>query len=539
MLDNQDAPYTRRWKAITEKRNGLSLVDIVNGKQGVLASSTATARQPAPVATFKPAPAFKRPNMTSTPSTSGSAFTSSLGKPAQPSPTPQAFAFTPAPVPTPAEPAAKQSSWFDKKVTFAPTLTPTPPPSTTPFSFAPPPVSAPAPAPASAPITPAPPVESKAPPLFASLAPPAITPSLATKSPTTLPPSPAPTPPRPVSSIAPPTAAPEPTPKVDLETQRRVRRKILPALCDTLIAEVIAKKLGPMQADLELDVKRARAASAHAQAKAARQAQITKYAEETYNVLLEQVITTCAREAAFGERYRRARLCRILRQWRDWAETQREDRKAATLERQAAYESLGSMGLSSSSFACDSTPVAQMERLDPFAADVMLHQTERTKDHFYSPTTFLATTARHLAQILQPTSSSASSVFQTLISPSRNAATPSSKGAFEWLKSKFYPTDRDALVQDGVTFDADIMGSKTHGTSVGLMVLESPLQTWSTEQQRKNAADARVRLDQFAKCVGNLANEYSPGLLIVTWEDESLEEVTERVRLPVLFIPSR
>lgn len=312
-----------------------------------------------------------------------------------------------------------------------------------------------------------------------------------------------------------------------------MRRKILPALCDTLIGEVIAKKLGPMQLDLEVDVKRARAASAHAQAKAARQAQITKYAEETYNVLLDQVITTCAREAAFGERYRRARLCRILRQWRDWAETQREDRKAAILERQAAYESLGSMGLSSSSFVCDSTPVAQMERLDPFAADVMLHQTERTKDHFYSPTTFLATTARHLAQILQPTSSSSSSVFQTLISPSRNAATPSSKGAFEWLKSKFYSTDRDAFVQDGVTFEADIMASKTQGTSVGLMVLEAPLQTWSTEQQRKNAADARVRLEQFAKCAGNLANEYSPGLLIVTWEDESLEEVTQRVRPPI------
>jgi hypothetical protein len=352
MSDNQDAPYTRRWKAITEKRNGLSLVDIVNGKQGVLASSTATARQPAPVKTFKPAPAFKRPNMTSTPSTSGSAFTSSLGKPAQPSSSPQAFAFTPAPVPTPAEPV-KQSSWFDKKVTFAPTPTPTPtpPPSTTPFSFAPPPVSSPAPAPA--PIAQAPPVVSTAPPLFASLAPPAITTSPAAKSPTTLPLSPAPTPPRPVSSIAPPISAPAPTPKVDLETQRRVRRKILPALCDTLIAEVIAKKLGPMQTDLEVDVKRARAASAHAQAKAARQAQITKYAEETYNVLLDQVITTCAREAAFGERYRRARLCRILRQWRDWAETQREDRKAATLERQAAYESLGSMGLSSSSLACD------------------------------------------------------------------------------------------------------------------------------------------------------------------------------------------
>jgi hypothetical protein len=175
----------------------------------------------------------------------------------------------------------------------------------------------------------------------------------------------------------------------------------------------------------------------------------------------------------------------MLRHWRDWAETQREDRKAAILERQAAYESLGNMGLASSSFACDSTPVAQMERLDPFAADVMLHQTERTKDHFHSPSTFLATTARHLAHTLQPASPSSSSIFQTIISPSKNAATPSSKGAFEWLKSKFFPTSRDAFVQDGITFEAEVVNKgKTQGTSVGLMVLEAPLQTWSMEQQR-------------------------------------------------------
>lgn len=71
--------------------------------------------------------------------------------------------------------------------------------------------------------------------------------------------------------------------------------------------------------------------------------------------------------------------------------------------------------------------------------------------------------------------------------------------------------------------------NRVQGTSVGLVVLEAPLQTWDSEKQRRNAADARVRLDQFAKCVRNLANEYSPGLLIVTWEDESLDEVTERV----------
>jgi hypothetical protein len=262
-----------------------------------------------------------------------------------------------------------------------------------------------------------------------------------------------------------------------------------------LISEVAASKLNHIKPDLEIEVKRARAASQHAQAKAARQAEITRYAEQTYQVLLDQVISSCAREAVFAEQSRRARLCRVLRHWRDWAETQREDRKAAILEREEAYKSLGSMGLSSSSFswADASVPHSHVERLDPFAADVMLHQTERSKDHFYSPSTFLATTARHLAHILQPPSpistsysfdkSSFSSVFQTLISPSRRSATPSTKEAFEWLKSKFFPGG-DAFVQDGITFEAEIMNDEAQSTSVGLMVLEAPLQTWSSEKQR-------------------------------------------------------
>jgi len=486
--DNQDAPYTRRWKSITAKRNGISLVDIVNGKQGVLPPNITIAPTPisAPAVPVPSAPkqafAFKRPGMTSTPSTSGTAFSFSIGQspqPPKPSPLPAA---TPAPTPPSAQSPAKQPSFFDKKVTFAPTPAPSPPPSMPTFSFAPTPTPAPV-----APAVQTPTAPNPA-PIYSSLPPPPSVPSLATKSPTTLSLSPKPTPPRPQSIL-------QPTAAVDLETQRRVRRKILPDLCDMLISEVVASRLSKIKPELETEVKRARAASQHAQAKAARQAEITRYAQQTYNVMLEQVIASCAREALFAEQSRRARLCRILRHWRDWAETQREDRKAATLEREEAYKSLGSMGLSSSSFSWTDTtvPHSHVDRLDPFAADVMLHQTERSKDHFYSPSTFLATTARHLAHVLQPPSptstsfsfekSSFSSVFQTLISPSKKSATPSTKDAFEWLKSKFFPSG-DAFVQDGVTFEAEIMDDRPQSTSVGLMVLEAPLQTWSSEKQR-------------------------------------------------------
>jgi hypothetical protein len=258
-----------------------------------------------------------------------------------------------------------------------------------------------------------------------------------------------------------------------------------------LISEVVASKVKQIQPELDTTVKRARAASQHAKAKAARQALITTYAEQTYNALLDQVITSCAREAYFANQFRRLRLRHTLRHWRDWAVAQREDREAAILEREQAYKSLGSMGLSTSTFAwSDSTSTIQanMERLDPFAADVMLHQTERTKEHFYSPSTFLAETARRLAPLVQATTldnSSFSPMFHTLISPSKSAATPSSKEAFTWLRSKFFSTSE--IVQDGVAFEAEVleMGRRSQSTSVGLMVLEAPLQTWSSEQTRK------------------------------------------------------
>jgi hypothetical protein len=310
------------------------------------------------------------------------------------------------------------------------------------------------------------------------------------------------------SSISPKRAQPN---TAESEAQRRVRRKILPALCNLLLDEVVSTKLETIRPDLEAIVKQTRAARAHALAKAKRQEEITEYAEQTYRVLLDQVIQECSREAYFTEKGRRRRLRQHLRGWRDWAARQREDREAAAREREQAYASLGRMGLAGSSFAWSSgdqdlglsagsrgssnTLVNRNEQMDAFAADVMLHQTERAKDHFYSPSTFLATTARHLAPLVQPQTparptfdfepSSYSSIFQTIISPSKDSATPSAEGAFEWLRSKFFPESSE-FMESGITFEAHVLEKKDgfQTTSAGMLVLEAPLQTWSSEKQR-------------------------------------------------------
>lgn len=201
---------------------------------------------------------------------------------------------------------------------------------------------------------------------------------------------------------------------------------------------------------------------------------------------------------------------------------QREDREAAAREREKAFERLGSMGLTFSSLGITDNPISlsstlrstgstsrtstlgldhsrSHHKIDPLAADVMLHQTERSKNHFYSTATFLATTARFVAPTLQPTSPMTSTFtfepaaprremyFRTLLSPSQDSATPSSDTAFEWLRSKIFPASEDTYTQDGVTFDAEIMGrydDLSRSTSLGLLVFEAPLQTWSSEKTR-------------------------------------------------------
>lgn len=280
---------------------------------------------------------------------------------------------------------------------------------------------------------------------------------------------------------------------------------------------MIADKLAGVDAELRTVVKQNRAARAYAEAKARRQEAIAKYAQQTFDRLFDAIVSEVSRDAHLAELWRRTKLRSVARHWRRWAVRQREDRNVATLEREEAFKRLGEMGLGSSSIAhrdsSDLGPSSSLrhshshlesDRLDPFAADVLLHQTERSKNHFYSAGTFLATTARYVAPLLQPptpvsstftfqsteTPSGAStpSSFRTLLSPARDSATPPSDTAFKWLRSKVFPDHDEPYTQDGITFDAEVMGrydGLTQCESLGLLVFEAPLTTWSSEKRRR------------------------------------------------------
>lgn len=452
------------------------------------------------------------------PSTNGSAFSFSFAKPTPlpaVEPTQATVEVAPA-APTPAPVSRPNPS--AKKVTFAPTpaLSPMPtPPAPSPqplpsFSFKPGPSSqssTPAaskmpdffPSPSESARQPTPPAAPSArhePPTAPAVQPVITTPTAPTKS----------------DALLTPTAKPARRSPTLTEEQRRAQRRALPALRDKLIAEVVADKLSGIEPELAAVVKRHRAARAHAEAKARRQEMIAKFAQQTYDALLDRVIEATVAEARFSTFYLRARVRAIGLGWRDWAISRRQDRQAAAREREEAFVRLGSMGLGSSSFSApdfngpfsSSTSTSHgvhshhTERLDPFAADVMLHQTERSKDQFYSSATFLTTTARfvhpHLHAI-SPTSTTFTfesapapqpEYFRTLISPSKDSATPSSSKAFEWLRSKIFPVD-DTYEHEGTAFDAEVMGrydDLSTSDSIGLLVFEAPLQSWSSDKTR-------------------------------------------------------
>lgn len=425
-----------------------------------------------------------------------------------------------------------QPSFFGKKVTFAPT----PEPSPTPPASAPPPLRTPtfsfkptpSPQPASS-------TAGKIPSFFSTSAetaqqsmPSPAEPQPARSPPTTLTTAPifVAAPSKPDSAISTSTAVAKPARRVPTLTdeQRRAQRRALPALADRLIGEVIADKLSGSEVELATVVKRARAARAYAEAKAHRQELIAKYAQQTFDRLLEQVIQGSAAEAHFAALFRRARTRVIGLEWRDWAISRREARQAAAREREDAFRRLGTMGLGSSSFTAPDHAISpalsvstasglqSTERLDPFAADVMLHQTERSRDHFYTSATFLATTARHVTPLLQATSPTSTTFsfepapaaqamyFRTLVSPARHSATPSSDRAYAWLRSKIFPADDETYEHEGITFDAEVRGrydDLSSSDSVGLLVFEAPLQTWSSDKTRSYVLPHERLLVQF------------------------------------------
>ncbi|WWC90845.1 uncharacterized protein L201_005782 [Kwoniella dendrophila CBS 6074] len=647
--DNKDAPFTRRWKLITEKRGNASYVDIVNGQAGVQTDGVVTvqSRKTASPSVFTAPTASTAPKPIST-----SAFSF---KPASaPSP---AFAFTPSSPAVQPKPSADQKPFFRplcpppdhpdvlaaknkellpgppplfavgakgiwaetappgyyddalKRMNDGITNTFRPPAPTSTFSFAPPKAKEAAPAPtpkekrlgeeelappAKAPLFSSPaffsataPPTTKSPPAVTSIPGPSILPPPAKTTSPTLPPFSIPKPISPVaaSSLTASTSSPSQQRKrvassvlststsrlsssvmrkslADTYRARGERMDNLPEVCDLLIDEVIQSMIEDyLSEDLTRYVKQQKAAEDYQRRKVLRSEAILSWSQSILQQFVDEEAKRISRIALLEELKRRYLTRRSIKHWKSWAKSKRQSREQSEKKHGNMLTFLNNMGLSKSVSSLPTLPRSEtsspisdvdmsleIERLDSLQIDIEINHAERTKDNFFSPSTFLMAITKHIGQFLSHSAPS-SSAFHTVLSiPSHSVETveevfgsPPDEDVQRWLNRKFlqpnYEDDNEEAepyINNGVIYETKIVESGKQlpdWSSIGLYIFEVPLKSNDEVKISQNIADCQDRIGILVKGLHATSNRYVPSLIILTWEEESLEELGERLQI--------
>ncbi|WVR07384.1 hypothetical protein IAU60_004425 [Kwoniella sp. DSM 27419] len=318
----------------------------------------------------------------------------------------------------------------------------------------------------------------------------------------------------------------------------------LPDVCDLLVDEVIQSMIGDhLAVDLANLVKQRQAAVTHQRRKALRAEAIERWKKSTLDMLLDTQIRRVAETALVAELKRRHLVRKAVTFWRSWARSRTQSREDAARKRNDMFAYLSERGLSRSQsrfdvemeelpVESDSGLTREMERLDSLQIDIAINHAERIKDNFFAPSTFLLAITRqvgpHLAHghIHRPS-------FQTVLSvSSAKAGSAPDKDVTQWLTSKFRAQDEEdgEYEADGVNYETCVLdhGSMPEWSSIGLCVFEAPLRTDDEREKAENCKDAQDRLDTLIKALRG-QNRYAPSLLLLTWAEESLEDVVNRL----------
>ncbi|RXK40216.1 hypothetical protein M231_02490 [Tremella mesenterica] len=585
--DNKDAPYTKRWKLITAKNPSASYVDIVNGLAGVQVEGgrsyhslptivvPPTRTQPpvvthfnfGPITTPKKSPPKSTFNFLSTASTA-LALPPSITTPSQAPSFPLLPSATSAKLPPTIAPSNKAPQ-FNFKFTPA---TPLPPPSASP-----------------APLF-------TQPGLFSNLSQSAGTTITSLRSP-----------PKSLLATSQPPAAPpvksDPIPthtqiistrvvsrKSGLSpTERQRRLDTAPTLSSDLISEVIDRLLDNSRPMFRKILKQELAAREYSTAKNLRKEKIEDWSRDIFSMIHEEIVYDICKQAILVEIGKRAMLRRTLRHWKRWARRKRLLREDAERQRQEAFDRLSIMGVGPSGSMIGwsdglATPLTENgelpgERKDEFEIDMALHQSlisiftaediafksqlmevstravfcvgideqvEKTKDQFYTPSTFFHSIARYVAPLLNPSKTPTTmtaftiqqqlpdrplSQWRTILSSAKQSGSPPPDEAERWLAGKLLPRLSNEFEYEGIIFDAVKVDryDPPSGEYTGLVVFEVPLRTNDEGQIDGNVGDAQDRMTGLVYLANRGQGAYIPSLLLVTWETESLDEVCDRL----------
>jgi hypothetical protein len=296
----------------------------------------------------------------------------------------------------------------------------------------------------------------------------------------------------------------------------------VPILADELVNRVVEELLADLRPELAKHVQREAAARAYAARKVRRKEEIQRWSGWVADDLLGEVLRKITGEMLQKERKRRSKIVRD-QEYSQKMEAMRQAEEKVGRERQEMMRRLKGMGLSHSpglgmkdpvglESSLRSRSIASDERMDEFESDVALlqvssspqiatraksnQQAQRSRDHFFTPGTFLHIIARHVGPLLAPVTPSSTGLnkynepceeieFRTLVSIAQDAGAPASPEAEKWLVSKFLPEKDDRGFQfverDGVYFETDVVdqwGGKPGGKDTGLLVFEAPPVTY-------------------------------------------------------------
>nr|XP_018261336.1 uncharacterized protein I303_05773 [Kwoniella dejecticola CBS 10117]OBR83494.1 hypothetical protein I303_05773 [Kwoniella dejecticola CBS 10117] len=348
--------------------------------------------------------------------------------------------------------------------------------------------------------------------------------------------------------------------QADAAQERNKRLGALPEICARLVDEVIHSMISDhLTSDLTKHVKQQKAAADYQRRRVMRSEAILRWSQDTFEKLVDQEVRRISRAALLEELKRRFLTRRAVRQWRSWAKTQRRYREESEKKRSSMLNHLNSMELSRSTLRMpgplepsDTTEIsigsAEIERLDALQIDIEINQAERTKDNFYSPSTFLTAITKHIGPLLSEEASSASTFypcFHTMISiPSfiydgQVFGNPPDIDVQLWLNDKFKPPtqldgDEDIYVNNNVQYNTMILeyGRKVpRWSSIGLYVFQVPLDSDDEQKNTENIAECQDRIGILTKSLERQDTQYIPSLLLLTFDDETIEELGERLQI--------
>jgi hypothetical protein len=329
-------------------------------------------------------------------------------------------------------------------------------------------------------------------------------------------------------------------------------RKLPSILRDELVSEVIKELLEDNRPALSRIVQQREAEAGLRRSKLERAALVHQRAQE----VLDELLADHVRSELFADWFfdMRAQMYafKIARKWLAWTRRRVEAREIAAEQREQDRQHLKSIGLGRSYGYVDGVSqvtsrsrsvrsgapslITLPEQLD-VSENKFREIQEMRRKFFDSDSSLFKAIAGHIAPLLRSSSNEHAPLWETVLLTAGQSGSPAGEGASTWLTSKLMTPKQGPRVLDGVYYHGevgfascatDVKDNFPGSSDTGLYIFEAPLITINTAARSRNIDDAGDRLEAAAGAIQQ-GSRYRTGLIIVTWEPETLEDVVLRL----------